>query len=67
MADLAQGYATWFRRELAKRKLTQEAAGRELRVSLATIQRWSGGRSLPRYEELTKIKKAWGVVPPPLA
>jgi transcriptional regulator with XRE-family HTH domain len=67
MADLAQGYATWFRRELARRKLTQEVAGRELRVSLATIQRWAAGRSLPRYEELAKIKRAWGHLPPPLA
>jgi transcriptional regulator with XRE-family HTH domain len=66
MADLAQGYATWFRRELTRRKLTQEVAGRELRVSLATIQRWSAGRSLPRYEELVKIRKIWGVLPPPL-
>jgi transcriptional regulator with XRE-family HTH domain len=66
MVDLAQSFATWFRGELKKRHLTQEAAGRELQVSLATIQRWSAGRSLPRYEELAKIRRIWGRLPPPL-
>jgi transcriptional regulator with XRE-family HTH domain len=66
MADLAQGFQKWFRGELAKRKLTQEAAARELQVSYATIQRWAAGRSLPRFEELAKIKRAWGKLPPPL-
>jgi transcriptional regulator with XRE-family HTH domain len=67
MTDLAQSFQKWFRRELKRRHLTQEAAGRELQVSLATIQRWSAGRSLPRYEELAKIRRAWGQLPPPLA
>jgi transcriptional regulator with XRE-family HTH domain len=67
MADLAQGFQQWFRGELKKRHLTQEAAGRELQVSLSSIQRWSAGQSLPRFEELVKMKKAWGRLPPPLA
>jgi transcriptional regulator with XRE-family HTH domain len=46
--------------------LSQEAAARELEVSVSTSRRWLSGRSEPRYVELWAIVEAWGEHPPPI-
>jgi transcriptional regulator with XRE-family HTH domain len=66
MATLEERCAGWFRQQLKDRDLTQEAAARDLDVTLATISRWTRGQSLPSFRDLFSIKKAWGELPPPL-
>jgi transcriptional regulator with XRE-family HTH domain len=59
----AAEFQRWIRAELKARGLTQEAAARQIGVSVKTIQRWARGKSLPRYVEFAKIGRAWKASP----
>jgi transcriptional regulator with XRE-family HTH domain len=58
-------FGPWLAKVLKRRGLSQEAAARELSVSVSTIRRWLNGRSEPRYVELWAIYEAWGEHPFP--
>jgi transcriptional regulator with XRE-family HTH domain len=58
-------FKVWFARELRRRGISQEAAARELGVSVSTIRRWLDGRTDPRYTEMWTITRIWGVHPFP--
>jgi transcriptional regulator with XRE-family HTH domain len=63
---LADEFAEWFRDQLDERGLTQEAVARSLDVSWKTVQRWVAAKGTPSYEQLVKIYRLWGELPPPL-
>lgn len=63
---LADEFAEWFREELAERDLTQEGVARSLEVSWKTVQRWVAAKGTPSYEQLVKIYRLWGELPPAL-
>lgn len=56
-------FGPWLAKQIRRRKLSQEAAARELDVSVSTVRRWLGGRSDPRYDELWKVLEVFGTVP----
>jgi transcriptional regulator with XRE-family HTH domain len=45
--------------------LTQEAAARQLGVSVKTVSRWVGGATEPRMRDLRRIQEVFGEVPLP--
>ncbi len=65
--DLVKAFVKWFRSELERRGMSQEEAARAFGVPLSSVSRWATGRTLPSYAHLVRIKKVWGVLPPPLA
>ena len=50
---------------LKREGLTQEAAARQLGVSVKTVSRWVGGGTQPRQRERQKIRDVFGDVPIP--
>ena len=42
--------------------LTQEAAARQLGVSVKTVSRWVGGATEPRMRDLRRIQEVFGEV-----
>jgi len=48
-------FAEWMSSALSSQNLTQEAAARQLGVSVKTISRWVGGTTEPRMRDLRRI------------
>ena len=53
------------RARCAVKGLTQEAAARQLGVSVKTVSRWVGGATEPRMRDLRRIQEVFGEVPLP--
>jgi transcriptional regulator with XRE-family HTH domain len=50
-------------RTLRREGLTQEAAARQLGVSVKTVSRWVGGATEPRMRDLRRIQEVFGETP----
>ncbi len=58
-------FAEWMSTALRREGLTQEAAARQLGVSVKTVSRWVGGSTEPRMRDLRRIKEVFGDLPLP--
>jgi hypothetical protein len=58
-------FAEWMSLAIRREGLTQEAAARQLGVSVKTISRWVGGATEPRMRDLRRIQEVFGVLPLP--
>jgi DNA-binding XRE family transcriptional regulator len=58
-------FAQWMSAVLRREGLTQEAAARQLGVSVKTVRRWVGGETEPRLRDLRRIQERFGDVPLP--
>jgi hypothetical protein len=58
-------FAEWMGSALRREGLTQEAAARQLGVSVKTVSRWVGGATEPRMRDLRRIQEVFGEVPLP--
>jgi DNA-binding XRE family transcriptional regulator len=58
-------FAEWMSSALRREGLTQEAAARQLGVSVKTVSRWVGGATEPRMRDLRRIQEVFGEVPIP--
>jgi hypothetical protein len=58
-------FAAWMATVLKREHLSQEAAARQLGVSVKTVSRWVGGETEPRLRELRRIREVFGEVPIP--
>jgi DNA-binding XRE family transcriptional regulator len=58
-------FAEWMSSALRREGLTQEAAARQLGVSVKTVSRWVGGATEPRMRDLRRIQEVFGEVPLP--
>jgi hypothetical protein len=56
-------FAEWMSSALRREGLTQEAAARQLGVSVKTVSRWVGGATQPRMRDLKRIRDIFGEVP----
>jgi Helix-turn-helix len=56
-------FAEWMSSSLRREGLTQEAAARQLGVSVKTVSRWVGGATQPRMRDLKRIRELFGEVP----
>jgi DNA-binding XRE family transcriptional regulator len=63
--DGPQAFADWMQDVLRTQGLTQEAAARQLGVSVKTVSRWVGGATEPRMRDLRRIQEVFGEVPLP--
>ena len=61
----AKTFAEWMSSALRREGLTQEAAARQLGVSVKTVSRWVGGATEPRMRDLRRIQEVFGEVPLP--
>jgi DNA-binding XRE family transcriptional regulator len=61
----AETFAEWMSSALRREGLTQEAAARQLGVSVKTVSRWVGGATEPRMRDLRRIQELFGEVPIP--
>jgi len=61
----AESFAEWMSSALRREGLTQEAAARQLGVSVKTVSRWVGGATEPRMRDLRRIQELFGEVPIP--
>jgi Helix-turn-helix len=64
-AQQAETFAAWMSSALRREGLTQEAAARQLGVSVKTVSRWVGGATEPRMRDLRRIQELFGEVPIP--
>lgn len=60
-----ESFAEWMASALRREGLTQEAAARQLGVSVKTVSRWVGGATEPRMRDLRRIQEVFGVLPLP--
>jgi DNA-binding XRE family transcriptional regulator len=60
-----ESFAEWMASALRREGLTQEAAARQLGVSVKTVSRWVGGATEPRMRDLRRIQEVFGEVPLP--
>ncbi len=58
-------FAEWMSVALRREGLTQEAAARQLGVSVKTVSRWVGGTTEPRMRDLCRIQEVFGTLPLP--
>lgn len=58
-------FAEWMSSSLRSQNMTQEAAARQLGVSVKTISRWVGGATEPRMRDLRRIQQVFGTLPLP--
>jgi DNA-binding XRE family transcriptional regulator len=58
-------FADWMQNVLREQGLTQEAAARQLGVSVKTVSRWVGGATEPRLRDLRRIQEVFGGTPLP--
>jgi DNA-binding XRE family transcriptional regulator len=58
-------FADWMQDVLREQGMTQEAAARQLGVSVKTVSRWVGGATEPRWRDLRRIQEVFGEVPLP--
>jgi DNA-binding XRE family transcriptional regulator len=56
-------FAEWMSSALRSQNMTQEAAARQLGVSVKTISRWVGGATEPRMRDLRRIQELFGALP----
>jgi DNA-binding XRE family transcriptional regulator len=56
-------FAEWMSNTLRSQNMTQEAAARQLGVSVKTISRWVGGTTEPRMRDLRRIQEVFGSLP----
>jgi DNA-binding NarL/FixJ family response regulator len=56
-------FAQWLSDVLRKQGLSQEAAARQLGVSVRTVSRWVRGQTEPRLRDVRRISDAFGPVP----
>ncbi len=56
-------FAEWMSTSLRSQNMTQEAAARQLGVSVKTISRWVGGTTEPRMRDLRRIQEVFGALP----
>ena len=56
-------FAEWMSSALRREGMTQEAAARQLGVSVKTVSRWVGGATQPRMRDLKRIQEVFGDVP----
>ena len=61
----AATFADWMSTALRREGLTQEAAARQLGVSVKTVGRWVGGETEPRLRDLRRIQELFGELPFP--
>jgi DNA-binding XRE family transcriptional regulator len=64
-APQSETFAAWMSSALRREGLTQEAAARQLGVSVKTVSRWVGGATEPRMRDLRRIQEVFGEVPLP--
>jgi DNA-binding XRE family transcriptional regulator len=64
-AGQSETFAAWMSSALRREGLTQEAAARQLGVSVKTVSRWVGGATEPRMRDLRRIQEVFGEVPLP--
>jgi DNA-binding XRE family transcriptional regulator len=55
-----QTFSELFRESRLGKGWTQEAAAREIGVTLKTVQNWESGKHEPRWTELLKVSSAFG-------
>jgi len=60
---LSGTFASWLSDVLRREGLSQEAAARQLGVSVRTVSRWVRGQTEPRMRDIRRISDAFG--PPP--
>jgi hypothetical protein len=58
-------FAAWLGDALRREGLSQEAAARQLGVSVRTVSRWVRGQTEPRLRELRRIQEVFGQPPLP--
>lgn len=58
--DWDASFAAWMQSVLRREGLTQEAAARQLGVSVKTVSRWVTGASMPRPKEIQRVRDAFG-------
>jgi DNA-binding XRE family transcriptional regulator len=58
-----RSFAEWIAGVLKREGLSQEAAARQLGVSVKTVSRWVGGETEPRLRELRRIHEVFGEAP----
>ena len=58
-----RSFAEWLSGMLKREGLSQEAAARQLGVSVKTVSRWIGGETEPRLRELRRIHEVFGEAP----
>ena len=63
--DALETFAEWMSSALRREGLTQQAAARQLGVSVKTVSRWVGGATEPRMRDLRRIQEVFGEVPLP--
>ena len=56
-------FSEWMTEVLSRTGLSQEAAARELGVSVRTVSRWIAGETEPRLRDLRRIRQVFGEVP----
>jgi hypothetical protein len=61
--DPGSTFAEWMATVLRREGLTQQAAARQLGVSVKTVGRWVGGETEPRLRDLRRIKDLFGELP----
>jgi hypothetical protein len=61
--DSPATFAEWMSEVLRREGLTQEAAARQLGVSVKTVSRWVGGETEPRLRDLRRIQERFGDLP----
>jgi DNA-binding XRE family transcriptional regulator len=66
LLDAGDGsFAAWLTDALRREGLSQEAAARQLGVSVRTVSRWVRGQTEPRLRELRRIQELFGQPPLP--
>jgi DNA-binding XRE family transcriptional regulator len=58
-----RSFAEWISGLLKREGLSQEAAARQLGVSVKTVSRWVGGETEPRLRDLRRIQEVFGEAP----
>jgi DNA-binding XRE family transcriptional regulator len=58
-----RSFAQWLAGVLKREGLSQEAAARQLGVSVKTVSRWVGGETEPRLRDLRRIHEVFGEAP----
>jgi DNA-binding XRE family transcriptional regulator len=58
-----RSFSEWLAGVLKREGLSQEAAARQLGVSVKTVSRWVGGETEPRLRELRRIHEVFGEGP----
>jgi hypothetical protein len=58
-------FAAWLAQALRRQGLSQEAAARQLGVSVRTVSRWVLGHTEPRMRDMRRIQSVFGRTPLP--